>query len=67
MVAARITVSTVAVGPSADPELLRNIASWGKGRGYMVADATQLPQIFVKEAKNATTPAFDEKADQRRS
>jgi uncharacterized membrane protein/uncharacterized protein YegL len=61
MVAARITVSTVAVGPSADPELLRNIAKWGKGRSYQVADAKELPQIFVKEARNAATPAFDEK------
>jgi hypothetical protein len=33
----RITVSTVAVGPSADPELLKNLAQWGKGRAYAVA------------------------------
>jgi uncharacterized membrane protein len=57
---ARITVSSVAVGPSADPELLSNIAKWGKGRYYAVSDAKELPQIFVKEAKNAATPAFDE-------
>ena len=61
MVAARITVSSIAVGPSADPDLLRNIAKWGKGRSYQVSDAKELPQIFVKEAKNAATPAFDEK------
>jgi uncharacterized membrane protein len=61
MTAARITLSTVAVGPSADPELLRNLANWGKGRTYAVADATQVPEIFVKEAKNAATPSFDEK------
>ncbi|MGH9370641.1 MAG: VWA domain-containing protein [Vicinamibacterales bacterium] len=61
MVDARITVSTVAVGPSADPELLRNLARWGQGRAYVVADATQVPEIFVKEAKSAVTPAFDEK------
>ncbi|MGB2713565.1 MAG: VWA domain-containing protein [Vicinamibacterales bacterium] len=61
MVDARITVSSVAVGPSADPELLGNIAKWGKGRTYAVSDAKELPQIFVKEAKNAATPAFDEK------
>ena len=60
MVAARITVSSVAVGPGADQELLRNIALWGKGQEYLVADAKELPQIFVKEAKNASTPAFDE-------
>lgn len=61
MVEARITLSSVAVGPSADPELLRNLATWGKGRAYAVADASQVPEIFVKEAKNAVTPAFDEK------
>ena len=61
MVAARITLSSVAVGPSADPELLRNLATWGKGRAYVVADATQVPEIFVKEAKTAATPAFDER------
>jgi uncharacterized membrane protein len=61
MTEARITVSTVAVGPSADPELLKNLATWGNGRAYAVADATQVPEIFVKEAKNAVTPGFDEK------
>jgi uncharacterized membrane protein len=61
MVEARITVSSVAVGPAADPELLGNIATWGRGRSYAVSDARELPQIFVKEAKNAAAPAFDEK------
>ena len=61
MVEARITLSSVAVGPSADPELLKNLATWGKGRAYVVADATQVPEIFVKEAKSATTPGFDER------
>jgi len=62
MTEARITVSTVAVGPSADPELLKNLATWGRGRAYAVADAAQVPEIFVKEAKNAASPGFDEKA-----
>jgi Ca-activated chloride channel homolog len=61
MTDARMTVSSVAVGPSADGELLKSIATWGKGRMYAVADARELPQIFVKEAKNAATPGFDEK------
>ena len=60
MVAARITVSSVAVGASADQELLSDIAKWGKGHEYAVADPKELPQIFVKEAKNATTPGFEE-------
>ncbi len=62
MTEARMTVSSIAVGPSADQELLKSISEWGKGRMYAVADAHELPQVFVKEAKNAATPAFDEKA-----
>ena len=62
MVDAKMTVSSIAVGPAADVELLTNIAKWGKGRSYVVEDAKEVPQIFVKEAKNATNPSFDEKA-----
>jgi uncharacterized protein YegL len=62
MVESKITVSSIAVGPAADVELLTNIARWGQGRPYVVADAREVPQIFVKEAKDAATPAFDEKA-----
>lgn len=62
MVDSKMTVSSIAVGPAADVELLTNIAKWGKGRGYVVEDAKEVPQIFVKEAKNATNPSFDEKA-----
>jgi uncharacterized membrane protein len=62
MVEAKMTVSSIAVGPAADVELLTNIAKWGKGRGYVVEDAKEVPQIFVKEAKNAATPSFDEKS-----
>jgi Ca-activated chloride channel family protein len=61
MSAAHITVSSVAVGPAADRELLHNIALWGKGRDYSVLNARELPEVFVKEAKNAATPSFDEK------
>jgi Ca-activated chloride channel family protein len=61
MVAAHITVSSVAVGPAADNELLDDIAKWGKGRSYSALDPKDVPQIFVKEAKNAMTPGFDEK------
>lgn len=62
MVDAKMTVSSIAVGPAADVELLTNIAKWGKGRSYVVEDAKEVPQIFVKEAKDAATPSFDEKA-----
>ena len=36
MVDAKMTVSSIAVGPAADVELLTNIAKWGKGRSYVV-------------------------------
>jgi Ca-activated chloride channel homolog len=62
MADAQITLSTVAIGPSANPELLRSFANWGKGRAYVSEDAQQLPQIFVTEAKNAANPSFEEKA-----
>lgn len=61
MVAAHITVSSVAVGPAADDELLSSIAKWGKGRSYVALNPKDVPEIFVKEAKNAMTPGFDEK------
>ena len=67
MVEAKITVSSIAVGPAADVELLTNIAKWGKGRGYAVADAKEVPQIFVKEAKNAATPASTRRRSSRSS
>ena len=60
MSAARITVSSVALGPEADATLLRNIATWGGGRNYVVSDARQIPEIFVKEAKGAATPGSDD-------
>jgi uncharacterized membrane protein len=59
MVEANMTVSSIAVGPAADVELLTNIARWGRGRGYVVKDADEVAQIFVKEAKSAMS-AFDE-------
>jgi uncharacterized membrane protein len=62
MVDAKITVSSIAVGPAADTELLGNIATWGHGRTYTVADAREVPQIFVKEAKDVPNLSFDEKA-----
>jgi len=59
MVDASMTVSSIAVGPAADVPLLTSIARWGKGRGYVVQDASEVTQIFVKEARSAMS-AFDE-------
>ncbi|MCC7009246.1 MAG: VWA domain-containing protein [Acidobacteria bacterium] len=59
MVDAGITVSSIAVGPAADAALLSNIAKWGNGRPYVVQDASEVTQIFVKEARTAMS-AFEE-------
>ncbi len=61
MTAEKMTVSAVAMGVAADRELLQNIAKWGKGRSYAADDPKDVPQIFVKEARDVTTPGFDEK------
>ncbi|MEW6199538.1 MAG: VWA domain-containing protein [Planctomycetota bacterium] len=47
--AAGITISSVAVGPDADRELLERIAQLSGGRMYVADDAQPLPQIFVRE------------------
>ncbi|MAG70403.1 MAG: VWA domain-containing protein [Vicinamibacterales bacterium] len=60
MAEAGMTVSTVAMGQEADRELLANIADWGKGRGYVVEDAQEVPQIFAKETRRAAQPTLVE-------
>ena len=53
MTAARISVSTVAVGPDANRELMADVARWGKGRAYYAAAPDSVPQIFVEDTLNA--------------
>lgn len=54
MAAERITVSTVAIGRDADLDIMRNIASWGRGRSYAARDLFSIPQILTAEAMLAT-------------
>ncbi|MGE3275835.1 MAG: VWA domain-containing protein [Vicinamibacterales bacterium] len=56
----RITVSTVAVGPDADRDLLGNIATWGHGRSYAFTDAREVPQIFVQETERVVRRSLEE-------
>jgi hypothetical protein len=60
MASAKITVSTVAVGGSADTQLLESIARIGKGRYYLAEEPSQVPQIFAKETVTASKSAIDE-------
>jgi hypothetical protein len=50
----RMTVSTVAVGRDADLDIMKNIATWGRGRAYVAKDLYSIPQILTAEALLAT-------------
>lgn len=56
MLAARMTVSVVALGVEADKDtsFLRALAAHGGGRFYLTSDATTLPRIFAEETLRAT-------------
>ncbi|MFN3193208.1 MAG: VWA domain-containing protein [Aureliella sp.] len=60
MAASRITLSSVAVGQSADAELLEQLANTGGGRFYMCDDPGSVPQIFAKETVEASKSAINE-------
>jgi Mg-chelatase subunit ChlD len=51
LVAERITLSTVAIGDRVNLELMTGLAQWGGGRHYVAQDETQLPSLFVAEAR----------------
>jgi len=59
MAAARITVSTIALG-HADRALLASLAEIGKGRYYETADPANIPQIFTKETMETSRSAVKE-------
>lgn len=60
MNAARITVSTVAIGSDSDTALLEEIAKTGNGRYYLTDDPAAVPQIFAKETMTASKSAINE-------
>lgn len=52
-----ITVSTVAIGASpADASGLQAMAGWGHGRFYQSNSISDVPQIFLKETREALKP-----------
>jgi Ca-activated chloride channel family protein len=60
MVAARITVSCVAVGGDADLKFLEQVARRGGGRFYAPDDVQSVPQIFAQETIQASKDALVE-------
>lgn len=67
-VAAGITVSTVGIGYGShvNEPTLRKIAADCKGTFYACRNPSQLPQIFIKEAKVVKRPLIDEHTFQPR-
>jgi uncharacterized membrane protein len=57
---ADITVSAVGVGAGAGKDLLRRIASRGRGRFYYSHDGTDVPRIFSRETREVTRNAAQE-------
>lgn len=51
-----ISVSTIAVGDSADTSTMLGIATAGGGNYYPVTDPTLLPQIFIKDTQFVRRP-----------
>ena len=61
MTDSQITVSTVTIGRSGDPELMARIARAGKGRAYVAEDVSEVPQMFVEDTRNvARTTLIEE-------
>ncbi len=46
-----ITLSTIGVGDGHDAQLLSQLAQMGRGNYHPIVNPTNLPQVFIKEAK----------------
>jgi uncharacterized membrane protein len=57
---AGITVSTVTIGRSGNPQLMARIAELGGGKNYVAQQIEQLPQLFVEEARKVAQTAVME-------
>lgn len=55
-----ITVSTVAIGSSAEATLLRRIAQGAGGRHYYTSDPYNIPRIFVQETSTVSRASMVE-------
>jgi len=52
-----ITVTTVAIGATGpDAAMLQQMAGWGHGRFYQSNSLSDIPQIFIKETREALKP-----------
>ncbi len=51
MAAADITLSTVAIGDKPNLPLMTGLAQWGNGRSYVAQRDSEIPALFVTEAR----------------
>jgi hypothetical protein len=52
-----VTVSTIAIASTmSDADLMHQIANWGHGRYYQSNSLSDIPQIFLKETREALKP-----------
>jgi len=57
---AKITVSTVTIGHTGNPELMAQIAEKGGGKVYVAEQIEQVPQLFVEDARNVAQTSIME-------
>jgi Mg-chelatase subunit ChlD len=51
MAAAGVTLSTVAVGDKPNLSLMRGLAQWGNGKSYVAERDSEIPALFITEAR----------------
>jgi len=51
MAAANITLSTVAIGDKPNLTLMNGLAQWGNGKSYVAQRDSEIPALFVTEAR----------------
>jgi uncharacterized membrane protein len=55
-----ITVSTIAVGDTADLALMENIAAWGAGRFHYATEPERIPQMMLAETQAVRSEAVQQ-------
>jgi Ca-activated chloride channel homolog len=51
MAAENVTISTVTLGEQPNLELMQSLARWGRGKSQVAASETEIPSLFVGEAR----------------
>ena len=62
LAAAKVTLSTIAIGDKPNLELMRDLATWGNGRSYVAASDAEVPGMFVAETRRLLGEAIVEQS-----